>query len=251
MSKQHNTTFGFKKVSYQDKKTLVNKVFSDVADNYDIMNDIMSCGIHRIWKNQLCKMIPNMKSKIIDVASGTGDIAFRLQAKGQIQGYDTHITIHDTNQDMLQVCRSRAINSNILNKFDFCVSDAEKLPFSDNSFDYYVIAFGIRNMISIENVLSEALRVLKPTGKFLCLEFSKVQKNVFNSLYNLYKFNLIPKIGEYITSNRNAYQYLAESISLFPDQEDFKTMILQSGFQDVGYKNLTFGVVSIHYGFKI
>ena len=156
----------------------------------------------------------------------------------------------DINQEMLEICQSRAIDRNILNNFDLVVADAEKLPFPDNSFDYYTIAFGIRNMVSIENALAEALRVLKPTGKFLCLEFSKVQNDIVKPLYDFYTFNVIPKIGNCVAGNQDAYRYLAESIRLFPDQEDFKTMIQKIGFTNVAYKNLTFGTAAIHYGFK-
>jgi demethylmenaquinone methyltransferase/2-methoxy-6-polyprenyl-1,4-benzoquinol methylase len=151
---------------------------------------------------------------------------------------------------MLKVCQDKAIDSNILKGFDLVVGDAEKLPFQDNSFDYYTIAFGIRNMLSIEKTLKEAYRVLKPMGKFLCLEFSKIQNDIMRPLYDLYSFNLIPTIGNFVAKNQGAYKYLAESISLFPDQEDFKTMIQTAGFSDVNYKNLTFGVAAIHYGFK-
>jgi len=250
MNEKGEKNFGFKKVSATEKRLLVDDMFSDVAGKYDLMNDFMSFGIHRLWKEEFCKMIPNMDSKILDVAGGTGDIAFRLKEKGKAQNKNPYIIVSDINKEMLQVCQSRAIDKNILNNFDIVVADAEKLPFSDNSFDYYTIAFGIRNTISIEKVLSEALRVLKPTGKFLCLEFSKVQNNFLKPLYDFYTFNIIPKIGNCVAGNQDAYRYLAESISLFPDQEDFKTMIQKAGFTNVAYKNLTFGTASIHYGFK-
>ena len=250
MSEKDEKNFGFEKVSSKEKRTLVDSVFSDVADKYDLMNDFMSFGIHRLWKDEFCNMIPNMDSRILDVAGGTGDISFRLKEKGKAQNKDTHIVVSDINKEMLQICKSRAIDRNILNNFDIVVADAEKLPFPDNSFDYYTIAFGIRNMVSIENTLSEALRVLKPTGKFLCLEFSKVKNDFVKPLYDFYSFNVIPKIGNCVAGNQDAYRYLAESISLFPDQEDFKTMIQKTGFTNVAYKNLTFGVAAIHYGFK-
>lgn len=243
--------FGFEKVSSKEKRTRVDGVFSDVASKYDLMNDLMSGGVHRLWKNNFCQMIPNLNGSILDVAGGTGDIAFRLKEKAKKQNKDPHITICDINKDMLEVCKNRAIDRNILKNIDFVVGDAEKLPFPDNSFDYYTIAFGIRNMLSIENALKEAYRVLKPTGKFLCLEFSKVDNDILRPLYNFYSFNIIPAIGEHVAQNRDAYKYLVESISLFPNQEDFKTMIQEAGFSDVNYKNLTFGVAAIHYGFKI
>lgn len=251
MSAKNDKNFGFEKVTSAEKRTLVDGVFSDVADKYDLMNDLMSFGVHRLWKDEFCRMVSNLNSTILDVAGGTGDIAFRLKDNGKKQSHDPHIVVCDINHDMLKVCKDRAIDRNILNKFDIVVADAEKLPFPDNSFDYYTIAFGIRNMLSLEKTLAEAYRVLKPTGKFLCLEFSKVQNDFVRPLYDFYSFNLIPTIGGYVAKNQDAYKYLAESISLFPNQEDFKTMIQDAGFSDVCYKNLTFGVAAIHYGFKI
>lgn len=251
MKANKDKDFGFTKVSSEEKRHLVNGVFSNVFGKYDIMNDVMSLGIHRLWKNEFCKMVPNLNSTIIDVAGGTGDIAFRIKKNGHRQNKNPHVTVCDINRDMLQICKDKAIDSNILSNFDCVVGDAENLPFPDNSFDYYVIAFGIRNMLSIEQTLKEAYRVLKPTGKFLCLEFSKMQNEFLRPLYEFYSFNIIPSIGQSITNNKDAYKYLVESIDLFPNQEDFKTMIQEAGFLDVNYKNLTFGVAAIHYGFKI
>ena len=250
MSVNNNQNFGFEKVTSKEKRTRVNGVFSDVASKYDLMNDLMSLGVHRLWKDEFCRMIPNLNSTILDVAGGTGDIAFRLKKNGKKQNNEPHIVICDINYDMLQVCKDKVVDSNILNKFDVIVGDAEKLPFPDNSFDYYTIAFGIRNMVCLEKALAEAYRVLKSTGKFLCLEFSRVQNDLVRPLYELYSFNLIPAIGGCVANNKDAYKYLVESISLFPDQEDFKTMVQEAGFSDVSYKNLTFGVAAIHYGFK-
>ena len=251
MSEKDNINFGFTKVNAKQKRTLVDDVFSNVANKYDLMNDLMSLGVHRLWKNEFCQMIPNLDSTILDVAGGTGDISFRLKERAFKQKKDPHIIVCDINQDMLNICRDKAIDNNILTNFEVVVGDAEKLPFPDNSFDYYTIAFGIRNMLNIENALSEAYRVLKPTGKFLCLEFSKVQNEQLGNLYNFYSFNCLPVLGKYIAKNQDAYQYLAESISLFPDQEDFKTMMQKTGFTDVSYKNLSFGIAAIHCGFKI
>jgi len=242
--------FGFKKVSSAEKRTLVDGVFSDVAGKYDLMNDLMSFGVHRLWKDEFCRMVPNLNSRILDVAGGTGDISFRLKDNAKKQNKDPEIVICDINHDMLKICKDRAVDRNILNNLGIITGDAEKLPFPDNSFDYYVISFGIRNMLSLEKTLSEAYRVLKPTGKFLCLEFSKVQNDFIKPLYNFYSFNLIPSIGGCVANNQDAYKYLAESISLFPDQEEFKTKIEKAGFSDASYKNLTFGVAAIHYGFK-
>lgn len=242
--------FGFQKVSADEKRQLVDEVFNDIATKYDLMNDLMSFGAHRFWKDDMCSLIPNLDANIIDVAGGTGDISFRLKERAIKRNCNPHIVVCDINHEMLKVCHERAINKNYLNNFDTVVCDAEHLPFPDNSFDYYTIAFGIRNMICIEKTLQEAYRVLKPMGKFICLEFSRVQNDFMRPLYDFYSFNLIPTIGNTITNNRDAYQYLAESISLFPDQEHFKSMIQDVGFSDVEYKNLTFGVAAIHYGYK-
>jgi len=250
MDEKDDKNFGFEKVTSNQKRFLVDEVFSDIANKYDLMNDLMSFGVHRLWKDEFCSLIPNLGGTILDVAGGTGDIAFRIKSNAKKQNKDPHIIVCDINQEMLKVCRDKAIDKNILKKLDIIVGDAEKLPFQDNSFDYYTVAFGIRNMLSIEKALKEAYRVLKPTGKFLCLEFSKVQHDIMRPLYDLYSFNLIPTIGNFVAKNQGAYKYLAESISLFPDQEDFKTMIQTAGFSDVSYKNLTFGVAAIHHGFK-
>lgn len=243
--------FGFKKVSKNQKRSLVDGVFSNVANKYDLMNDLMSFGLHRLWKEKFCAMIPNLNSKIIDVAGGTGDIAFRIYDRAKNCNSSPHIVVCDINPQMLKFCKNKAIDQNILKGLDIVVADAENLPFADNSFDYYTIAFGIRNMLSIEKALKEAYRVLKPTGRFLCLEFSRVQNEMLKPLYEFYSFNIIPTIGRSIANNESAYRYLAESISLFPDQEDFKTKIQKVGFSDVSYDNLTFGVAAIHSGYKI
>ncbi len=248
---ENNINFGFKKVTNEEKRSLVDGVFSDVANKYDLMNDLMSFGVHRAWKDEFCNMIPNLDGKILDVAGGTGDIAFRIKSRAKKQNKNPHIIVCDINHDMLKICQAKAIDKNILNNLYLIVADAEKLPFADNSFDYYTVAFGVRNVLSIEKSLKEAYRVLKPTGKFLCLEFSQIQNELMKPLYDFYSFNIIPNIGKYVTNNESAYRYLSESISVFPGQEDFKTKIQEANFVDVGYKNLTFGVAAIHYGYKI
>lgn len=249
--KNDEKNFGFEKVTSDQKRTLVDSIFSRVAYKYDTMNDMMSLGVHRLWKDEFCDMIPDLDGTIIlDVAGGTGDIAFRIKDNAYKQNKNPYIIVCDINADMLKICRDRAIDKNILNNFDLIVADAEKLPFPDNSFDYYTIAFGIRNVINIEKALREAYRVLKPTGKFLCLEFSKIQNEILKSIYDFYSFNFIPMLGSCFANDKNAYKYLVESINLFPDQEDFKAMIQNEGFVDVKYKNLSFGTAAIHYGFK-
>lgn len=243
--------FGFSKVTTKQKRDLVNDVFSSVADKYDLMNDFMSLGVHRIWKDNFVRQIPNLKSSILDVASGSGDIAFRIVKRAQMQNIVPEITLCDINQDMLNVARNRAIDSNLLQGLQYVCADAEKLPFPDNSFDYYTIAFGIRNVPRIDVALKEAHRVLKPMGKFLCLEFSKVENNYLQKLYDFYSFNVIPKIGKMVASNESAYQYLVESINLFPNQDSFAVMLKDAGFARVNYQNLTFGITAIHSAYKL
>ncbi|WP_375318857.1 bifunctional demethylmenaquinone methyltransferase/2-methoxy-6-polyprenyl-1,4-benzoquinol methylase UbiE [Candidatus Tisiphia endosymbiont of Oplodontha viridula] len=242
--------FGFSKVSFEQKRNLVRNIFSSVANEYDIMNDLMSLGIHRLWKNEFVRQIPNLKSNILDMASGTGDIAFRIIKRAKEQNILAQVTLCDINLDMLTVARNKAVDNNILQGLEYVVADAEKLPFPDNSFDYYTIAFGIRNVSKIDNVLKEAYRVLKPKGKFLCLEFSKMEYECLKQLYQFYSFNIIPKIGKMVANNEPAYQYLVESISLFPDQENFAIMLKDAGFNNVSYKNLNLGIAAIHSGYR-
>ncbi len=236
----------------KNKKTLVNEIFTNVSNKYDYMNDIMSFGMHRIWKYKICRMIPNLNSKIIDVAGGTGDIAIIMNKYSSYTNYTPSITICDINHSMLRICQEKIINNNLFNNINIVLADAEQLPFADNSFDYYIIAFGIRNFSSIKKGLAEAYRVLKPTGKFLCLEFSKVgdEYSLVKSIYSFYLDYFIPKLGQLVASNKSAYDYLAESIKLFLNQEDMKTLIQSIGFKNVGYQNLTFGVAANYYGYK-
>ena len=246
------TNFGFRKVSFENKKNLVDQVFSNVAGSYDLMNDLMSGGMHRLWKNKFCNHIDNLGSDILDVAGGTGDIALKLKSKalsGNIS--NNQITICDINHEMLKHAKNKAIDKNFIKGIDFVCGDAQELPFADSSFDYYTIAFGIRNVPKIEEALKEAYRVLKVGGKFLCLEFSKVEPEPLKQIYDFYSFNIIPKIGKIAANNEDAYKYLVESINLFPDQEKFANMIKQSGFKRVNYQNLTFGVAAIHVGYKL
>lgn len=245
------TNVGFEKVSFNKKKSLVNNIFSNIANKYDTMNDLMSFGIHRLWKDKFSMQIPNLNSHILDVASGTGDIAFRIINRAKKQNKTLQITLCDINQEMLNIATNKAIDNNLLQGLNYVCGDAENLPFADNSFDYYTIAFGIRNVVSIENVLKEAFRVLKPTGKFLCLEFSKLQYSALKRFYDFYSFNIIPKLGQVVANNEGAYKYLIESINLFPDQETFKIMIQEAGFCKVRYENLTFGVAAIHSAYKL
>ncbi|WP_316354338.1 bifunctional demethylmenaquinone methyltransferase/2-methoxy-6-polyprenyl-1,4-benzoquinol methylase UbiE [Candidatus Trichorickettsia mobilis] len=246
-----STNFGFKKTSDSIKQGLVNEIFTDVATKYDLMNDLMSFGIHRLWKDEYVKKIPNLNANILDVAGGTGDISFRIINRAKIRQQHPQIVICDINQEMLKIALARAINNNIIHGLEYVCADAEQLPFANNSFDYYTIAFGIRNVKQIQQALTEAFRVLKPGGKFLCLEFSKVKSDCLQQLYNLYSFNIIPKIGQIVTGNQAAYNYLVESINMFPDQQTFSEMISRAGFSKVHYQNLSFGVVAIHSGYKL
>jgi demethylmenaquinone methyltransferase/2-methoxy-6-polyprenyl-1,4-benzoquinol methylase len=251
MNKEHYSNFGYKKVLSEEKESLVGQVFSSVASKYDLMNNLMSLGIHHLWKDRLIEEIPNLKGKIIDVAGGTGDIAFKLYKKAKKLGIIPDIVIADINPDMLQVAKDKAIDNNILSGIKFIESSAENLPFANDSFDYYIISFGIRNVTNIDLALKEAYRVLKPFGKFICLEFSTINNSILENLYKAYSFNIVPKIGKIVTSNENAYKYLVETIDLFPNQEKFKSMIENTEFRNVKYKNLSFGIASIHTAYKI
>ncbi|MBP7190530.1 MAG: bifunctional demethylmenaquinone methyltransferase/2-methoxy-6-polyprenyl-1,4-benzoquinol methylase UbiE [Rickettsiaceae bacterium] len=241
------TFFGFQEVDASEKSKLVANVFSSVANKYDIMNDVMSLGIHRLWKRRFCSLIPAHANSIIDVAAGTADIAV-----GALKANDKRrVTICDINFDMLSAGREKAINSGVIRGLEYTVCDAENLPFEDNSFDCYTIAFGIRNVTNINNALKESYRVLKKGGKFMCLEFSKVESEILRKFYDFYSFNMIPKFGKIIANDEGAYKYLAESIKQFPDQEQFVGMIKEVGYKNTNYENLTGGVVAIHTAYKI
>jgi demethylmenaquinone methyltransferase/2-methoxy-6-polyprenyl-1,4-benzoquinol methylase len=245
------TKFGFRTVSFEEKKSLVQNLFSSVATKYDLMNDVMSLGVHRLWKQHFVNKITNFNSKILDMAGGTGDISMRIIRKALMREQNVEIVICDINYDMLHLAKDRAIDLNYFNHIKFMNCDAENLPFADNSFDYYTISFGIRNVANISKALKEAYRVLKPAGRFLCLEFSKIPNEYVESVYKSYSFNIIPWIGKHITGDEEAYRYLVESIDTFPDQNNFKAQIIEAGFSQVEYSNLTSGVAAIHSGYKI
>ncbi len=232
------------------KASFIKQIFSEVAEKYDLMNDLMSFGIHRIWKKQFCNLIKNLDSKILDVASGSGDIAFRLYDKALNDGITPQITLSDVNAEMLQLAKDKAIDRNILDKLDFVVADATNLPFDNNSFNYYTIAFGIRNIPDIQNALNESYRVLKPKSKFLCLEFSKPTMPIFSDFYRMYSDNVIPKIGETVANNRAAYEYLVDSIKAFPDQNIFLSMMQKAGYKISYFQNLSGSIASIYVGYK-
>lgn len=241
--------FGTRDVTPEEKTGLVRDVFDSVADQYDVMNDVMSGGVHRLWKNHLIRRIrPKAGLHYLDVAGGTGDIAFRI---GDKVHHDAKITLCDLNWDMLRVGRDRAINQGHLDDYDWVTGNAETLPLEDNSVDVYTIAFGLRNVTRIDDALKEAHRVLKPGGRFYCLEFSHVKNPAFSAIYDKFSFNIIPKMGEVIAKDRDSYQYLVESIRKFPTQENLKQRLSDAGFTKTSYENLTFGIAAIHFGLKV
>ncbi|KNC49459.1 uncharacterized protein AMSG_11882 [Thecamonas trahens ATCC 50062] len=252
------THFGFRDVPVDEKKALVGEVFSNVADMYDVMNDLMSAGVHRVWKDQFVRALdPTPGMRMLDVAGGTGDIAFRCldHAGRKPAGAATapaKVTVCDINEGMLGVGRERAAaDGRDPAGLEWVQGDAEALPFEDNTFDSYTISFGIRNTTDVAAALRESYRVLRPGGRFLCLEFSRVALPVLSQAYDAYSFQLIPLLGELVANDRDSYQYLVESIRQFPDQETFKAMIDDAGFRAVSYSNLSFGIAAMHSGFKL
>lgn len=227
-------------------------MFDTVADSYDLMNDVMSFGVHRVWKDIFMHRLgPTENTKLLDVAGGTGDIAFRFLNYVEAKK-DCHVTVCDINGHMLDVGKRRGQALNVTpDMIDWVEGDAENLPFKDDSFNAYTIAFGIRNCTHIEKVLQEAYRVLQPGGRFLCLEFSQLPNSTAQWFYDQYSFQLIPVFGQIFAGEWKSYQYLVESIRRFPNQDNFKTMIEEAGFRNVLYENLTLGVVAIHSGFKL
>ncbi|RFB79400.1 bifunctional demethylmenaquinone methyltransferase/2-methoxy-6-polyprenyl-1,4-benzoquinol methylase UbiE [Methylovirgula sp. 4M-Z18] len=250
-SPDEETHFGFANVPLADKQGLVNDVFHKVADRYDLMNDLMSGGLHRAWKDVLVGMLKpsrNRPFQHLDVAGGTGDVAFRVAEAG---GAHTHVTVLDINGNMLNVGRSRAEKRGLDSQLDFVEANAEELPFPDRHFDGYTIAFGIRNVPRVDRALAEAHRVLKRGGRFLCLEFSEVTVPVLDKLYDAWSFSAIPPIGKVVTGDGAPYRYLVESIRKFPRAEAFKDMIATAGFERASYTRLTGGIVAIHSGWKL
>lgn len=258
------TQFGYQSVPVAEKATRVASVFSSVATSYDRMNDLMSLGIHRLWKDRFVRALNPGSSaqlgppwKILDVAGGSGDIAFRmLDHATQVNGdVHTKVTISDINPDMLAEGRKRSLNTPYANtdRLDFLEANAERLEtIEDNSLDLYTVAFGIRNFTDKPKALREAYRVLKPGGVFACLEFSKVQNQLLDAVYRRWSFSAIPIVGQLVAGDRDSYQYLVESIDGFPGQEEFRDMIAAAGFTipGTGYENLTNGIAAIHKGVK-
>nr|CAD2185975.1 unnamed protein product [Meloidogyne enterolobii]CAD2187094.1 unnamed protein product [Meloidogyne enterolobii] len=244
-----STHFGFEKIKEEEKQQRVKTVFSNVAKKYDLMNDAMSLFIHRLWKDYYVQNLPlNKNCKVVDVAGGTGDIAFRIAERMGANGNGS-VTIVDINENMLEVGKLR-VPPNYSSHLNWVTANAESLPFEANSFDIYTIAFGIRNCTHSEKVLNEAFRVLKPKGMFSCLEFGKVNNPVIQNIYDLYSFQIIPVIGQLLVGDFNSYKYLVESIRVFPDQQKFSKMVKEAGFNNVTFEELNFGICNIYCGIK-
>ncbi len=250
MTDQDNKTthFGFETVPETEKAGRVQGVFTSVANRYDIMNDVMSMGIHRLWKDAMMDWLaPRPGQKLLDVAGGTGDIAFRfLKRAGR-----GHATVLDLTESMLVEGRKRAEAEAMADQLDWVTGDAMALPFADNTFDVYTISFGIRNVTRPQDALGEAFRVLKTGGCLIVLEFSQLPNPALQKAYDLYSFNVIPRMGQLIANDRDSYQYLVESIRRFPDQETFLQMVRDAGFENASYRNLSMGIACLHSGWKL
>jgi demethylmenaquinone methyltransferase/2-methoxy-6-polyprenyl-1,4-benzoquinol methylase len=246
-SQQDTTHFGFEDVTVAEKSGRVRDVFSSVADSYDLMNDLMSMGVHRVWKSVFVSMVARRPDlRVLDVAGGTGDIAFRIHNTARP---GTRITICDINPDMLAVGRRRAVDRGILGRDDaigWVCGDAQAVPAPDSSFDVYTIAFGMRNVTDIPAALAEARRVLRPGGQFLCLEFSQVVLPLLDRIYDRYSFSVLPWLGRRVARDEDAYRYLAESIRRFPGQDEYAEMIRAAGLDRVRVRNLSGGIAAIH-----
>jgi demethylmenaquinone methyltransferase / 2-methoxy-6-polyprenyl-1,4-benzoquinol methylase len=249
---EETAAFGFRKVAAETRQGLVNEVFSTVAARYDLMNDLMSGGLHRLWKDDLITWLNPPRSKrpfeLIDVAAGTGDIALRALRDG---GPGCHATLCDINPAMLEVGKDRLRQAGLAAQASFALGNAEALPFAEGRFDAFTIAFGIRNVTQIDKALSEAHRVLKRGGRFLCLEFSCCEVPILDRLYDFHSFEVIPRLGALAAGAAEPYRYLVESIRAFPDQRRFAGMIGQAGFQRVSFRNLTGGIAAIHSGWRL
>jgi demethylmenaquinone methyltransferase/2-methoxy-6-polyprenyl-1,4-benzoquinol methylase len=248
VKKTKDYSFGFENVSASEKTARVRDVFSRVAGKYDLMNDFMSGGVHRLWKRSFVRRIrPQAHHKILDVGGGTGDISFLMYDASK--GAD--ITVSDINPDMLKVGQARASDRGLTGKLKWTEANAEKLPFADNTFDIYTIAFALRNVTHTDEALREAFRVLRPGGRFFCLEFSKPAYEPLEKLYDAFSFHVIPQIGKLVANDRESYQYLVESIRQFPHQQELKIRMSEAGFKKCDFTNLSGGIAAIHTGVKL
>lgn len=248
MSDGKTTHFGYQDVPEAEKAEMVHGVFSRVASRYDVMNDLMSMGIHRLWKDAMMDWLaPRSGQRLLDVAGGTGDVAFRFLKRAP----SARAVVCDMTEPMLVEGRKRAEAQKLAESLDWVVGDAMALPFPDASFDVYTISFGIRNVTRIPDALREAYRVLRPGGRLMVLEFSRIPNDLMQKAYDLYSFNVIPRMGQVVAGDRASYQYLVESIRKFPDQETFAAMIRDAGFGQVKYRNMTLGVAALHSGWKL
>jgi len=242
-------SFGYRDVPAAEKAGLVRHVFESVAPRYDLMNDLMSGGVHRLWKNALVDVLnPRPGERFLDVAGGTGDIAFRIVRR---QGDQPDVTVCDINPAMLEVGRDRAADRGLLKGLTWTTGDAEALPFPDRWFDGHTIAFGLRNVTDIDPALREAYRVLKPGGRFYCLEFSKVTSASLGRIYDAYSSRALPLMGRLVARDADSYRYLHESIRRFPSQRELARRMRAAGFANVGWRDMTLGVVALHSGWRV
>jgi demethylmenaquinone methyltransferase/2-methoxy-6-polyprenyl-1,4-benzoquinol methylase len=243
------TDFGFRSVGEDEKTRLVREVFDHVAERYDLMNDLMSGGIHRRWKAQLIdRLNPRPGETLLDLAGGTGDVAQRFLGRA---GNDSRVIVCDINAAMVAAGRDRSIDDGILGGIAWMVGDAENLPLADASVDACTISFGLRNVTRKERALAEARRVLKPGGRFFCLEFSRVEAPLLRRVYDLYSFAVLPRLGGIVAKDRDAYQYLVESIRRFPPQAELAAMMRDAGFEQVIWRNLSGGIAALHSGWRL
>jgi demethylmenaquinone methyltransferase/2-methoxy-6-polyprenyl-1,4-benzoquinol methylase len=240
--------FGFSEVAIEDKVKKVKGIFDSVANNYDIMNDVMSLGIHRLWKRYTVELSGIRPGNIVlDLAGGTGDLTKEFAKR---VGKSGKVVLADINESMVRVGRDRLTDAGIIGNVEYVISNAEALNFADNSFDLVTIAFGLRNVTDKDKALNEICRVLKPGGQLMVLEFSKVTQPLMAKAYDFYSFNILPKLGKFIANDEQSYQYLAESIRMHPDQETLKNMMLSAGFDKAEYINMSNGIVALHRGWK-
>jgi demethylmenaquinone methyltransferase/2-methoxy-6-polyprenyl-1,4-benzoquinol methylase len=246
------TSFGYRQVAEDERQGLVNQVFATVAQRYDLMNDLMSGGLHRLWKDDLVAFLNPPRAerpfRLLDVAGGTGDVAIRY---ARASGPNATAVLCDISPEMIEVGRRRVHDAHLLSRIAFAIGNAEALPFPDKAFNAYTIAFGIRNVTHIDRALSEAFRVLKTGGRFLCLEFSQVQVPILDRIYDFHSFEVIPRLAKLAAGDGEPYRYLVESIRRFPDQARFAGMIEAAGLERVTWRNLTGGIAAIHSGWKI